>query len=71
MSRNIGVHFDKKMSFDKCVNSVCTVSLPCSILEIIIAKIRNYLTTESTKTLVHFLVACQLDNCNFLLTEST
>ena len=36
-----------------------------------IAKIRMYLTSESTKTLVHAYVTCRLDNCNSLLLGST
>ena len=35
-----------------------------------IAKIRMYLTSESTKTLVHAYVTCRLDNCNSLLLGS-
>ena len=35
-----------------------------------IAKIRMYLTLESTKTLVHAYVTCRLDNCNSLLLGS-
>ena len=35
-----------------------------------IAKIRMYLTFESTKTLVHAYVTCLLDNCNSLLLGS-
>ena len=35
-----------------------------------IAKIRMYLTSESTKTLVHGYVTCRLDNCNSLLLGS-
>ena len=35
-----------------------------------IAKIRMYLTFESTKTLVHANVTCRLDNCNSLLLGS-
>ena len=35
-----------------------------------IAKIREYLTIESTKSLVHAFVTCRLDNCNSLLVGS-
>ena len=35
-----------------------------------IAKIREYLTVESTKSLVHTFVTCRLDKCNSLLIES-
>ena len=30
-------------------------------------QIRNYLSVESTKTLIHAFVPCHLDYCNFLL----
>ena len=33
-----------------------------------IVKVREYLTVESTKALVHAFVTCPLDNCNSLLT---
>ena len=32
--------------------------------------IREYLTVESTKALVHAFDICRLDNCNSLLTRS-
>ena len=35
-----------------------------------IVKIRMYLTSESTKTLIHNYVTCRLDNCNSLLLGS-
>ena len=35
-----------------------------------ITKIRMYLTSESTKTLIHAYVTCRLDNCNSLLLGS-
>ena len=35
-----------------------------------VAKIRMYLTSESTNTLVHGYVTCRLDNCNSLLLGS-
>ena len=66
-ARTIGVVFDKTMSFDKNVNSVCK-SAVFHLRNI--AKIRNYLTIENTKALVHSFVTCRLDNCNSLLVGS-
>ena len=67
MAGNIGIVFDKTMSSDKHVNSVCKSAL---FHLINIAKIRNYLTIESTKALVHSFVTCRLDNCDSLLVGS-
>ena len=65
-ARNI-VAFDETLSLDKHVSSVCK-----SVLFHFwnIAKIRMYLTSESTKTLIHAYVTCRLDNCNSLLLGS-
>ena len=64
-ARNIGVAFDETLSLDKHVSSVCKSAL-FHLWNI--AKIRMYLTSESTKTqLVHAYVTCRLDNCNSLL----
>ena len=59
--------FDETLSLDKHVSSVCKSAL-FHLWNI--AKIRMYLTSESTKTLVHAYVTCQLDNCNSLLLGS-
>ena len=64
---NIGVAFDETLSLDKHVSSVCKSAL-FHLWNI--AKIRVYLTSESTKTLVHAYVTCRLDNCNSLLLGS-
>ena len=66
-ARNIGVVFDETLSLDKHVSSVCKSAL-FHLRNI--AKIRMYLTSESTKTLVHAYVTCRLDNCNSLLLGS-
>ena len=58
--RNIGVIFDQ----EKHVNSVCKAAL-FHLKNI--AKIREYLTVDSPKILVHAFVICRLDNCNSLL----
>ena len=66
-ARNIGVAFDETLSLDKHVSSVCKSAL-FHLWNIV--KIRMYLTSESTKTLVHAYVTCRLDNCNSLLLGS-
>jgi len=55
------------MSLDKHVSSVCKSAL-LNLWNI--AKIKMYLTSESTKTLVHGYVTRRLDNCNSLLLGS-
>ena len=66
-ARNIGVAFDETLSLDKHVSSVCKSAL-FHLWNI--AKIRMYLTSDSTKTLVYAYVTCRLDNCNSLLLGS-
>ena len=66
-ARNIGVAFDETLSLDKQVSSVYKSAL-FHLWNI--AKIRVYLTSESTKTLVHAYVTCRLDNCSSLLLGS-
>ena len=66
-ARNIGVVFDQTLSLEKHVNSVCKVAL-FHLRNI--AKIREYLTVDNTKILVHAFVICRLDNCNSLLVGS-
>ena len=66
-ARNIGVVFDETLSLDKHVSSVCKSAL-FHLWNI--AKIRMYLTSESTRTLVYAYVTCRLDNCNSLLLGS-
>ena len=67
-ARNIGVAFHETLSLDKHASSVCKSAL-FHLWNI--AKIRMYLTSESTKTLVHAYVTCRLDNyCNSLLLGS-
>ena len=64
-ARNIGVVFDQIASLH--VKSVCKSAL-FHLRNI--AKIREYLTVESTKSLVHAFVTCRIDNCNSLLIHS-
>ena len=62
-----GVVFDQTLSLEKHVNSVCKAAL-FHLRNI--AKIREYLTVDNTKILVHAFVICRLDNCNSLLVGS-
>ena len=61
---NIGVTFDKHMSFDQHVTNVCKA---CFFHLRNIAKIRDYLSTADTEILVHALITSKLDSCNSLL----
>ena len=64
----INTHFmDQTASLDGHVKSVCKSAL---FHFRNIAKIREYLNVESTKSLVHAFVTCRLDNCNSLLIGS-
>ena len=63
--RNLGVIFDKHMTMEKQVNKMCRNAY-FNIRNL--AKIRNCLDTETTKTAVHALVTPHLDYGNALLT---
>jgi len=63
-ARNLGITFDRVMSVQQQVDSLCRgayYQLHC------IGRIRRYLDVESAKSLVHALVLSRLDNCNSLL----
>ena len=66
-AKNIGVVYDQTASLDGHVKSVCKSAL-FHLRNI--AKIREYLNVESTKSLLHAFVTCRLDNCNSLLIGS-
>ena len=62
-ARNIGVVFDQIASLEGHVKS--------ALFHLgNIANVREYLTAESTKALVHAFVTCRIDNCNSLLIGS-
>ena len=63
-ARNIGVTMDDKINFEKQVASI-SKSYFCHIRNI--ARIRRFLSEESTKALVHAFFTCSLDNCSSLL----
>lgn len=62
--KNLGVHLDKNLSMQDNVNAICK-SAHLNIRNI--GKIRKYLTTAATKSLVHGLVTSRIDYCNSLL----
>ncbi len=62
--RNLGVMFDSTMTMEQQVNAVCR---SCYGQLRKIGRIRQYLSTEATKSLVNGLVTSRLDYCNALL----
>ncbi|MCG8430166.1 MAG: hypothetical protein MJA29_03225, partial [Candidatus Omnitrophica bacterium] len=62
--RNLGVIFDKHLTMEKQVNSVAR---SCYFHLRNIGRLRKYLTTDATKSLVNGLVTSRLDYCNALL----
>ena len=63
-ARNIGVVFDSCMKYEAHVTSVCRASF-FHIRNL--ARIRKYLSSDSTKILVHAFITCTSDHCNSLL----
>ena len=61
---NTGVTFDRHMSLDQHVTNICKT---CFFHLRKTAKIRYYLSTADTETLVHSLITSKLDSCNSLL----
>ena len=62
--KNLGVHLDSKMSFDKQVSETCKASY----FHIrALRHIRSSLTTEACKTVAAAIVGSRLDYCNSLL----
>ena len=62
--KNIGVVFDKSLSFLSHITATCKTAF-FHLRNI--SKIRNFLTVETTKTLIHAFVTSKLDYCNSLL----
>ena len=56
--------FDKHLNYQAQVSAFCKASF-FHLRNI--SRIRKYLSTDSTKTLVHSFVTIKLDNCNSLL----
>ena len=68
-ARNIGAVFlSNFQSLDKHANLVCKSALFHSRKFV---SIREYLTVESTKALVHAFVTCRLDNCQLAAHQIT
>ena len=61
---NIGVTFDRHMSLNQHVTSICKT---CFFHVRNIAKTGDYQSTADTETLVHALITSKLDSCNSLL----
>jgi hypothetical protein len=62
--RNLGAFLDSNMKMEKHVNSVCRNTY-AQLRQI--GHIRQYLTTNATKSLINSLVISRLDYCNALL----
>ena len=63
-ARNLGVIFDRFMTMERFVNAKCKSAL-YSLRSI--SKIRRYLDTDTTRTLVQALVISRLDYSNSVL----
>src|SRR5207244_12504696 len=62
--RNLGVVFDKELSFEKHISSICSTSF-YHIRQL--RQIRSSLDTNSAKVLANALVSSKLDYCNPLI----
>lgn len=62
--KNLGVHFDSTMTMEKQVNAVAK---SCYFQIRNIGRMRQFITTDACKTLVHSLVTSRLDYGNALL----
>ena len=63
-ARNLGVVFDNGLMFEKHISAICKLAFHHLRR---IAKIRSYLSEESTIALIHAFITCRLDNGNALL----
>src|SRR6056300_91499 len=63
-ARNIGVIFDTHLTMACHINNICKSSF-YHLRNI--AKIRKFISFQTTETLVHSFVSSKLDNCNSLL----
>ena len=61
---NFGVVFDNGLTFEKHISAICKSAFYHLRR---IAKIRSYLSEESTIALIHAFITCRLDNGNALL----
>ena len=65
VAKNLGCWFDQQLSMVTNINKVCSASYSVYLHNI--RRIRNFLSVESTKLLVHALVTSRIDYCNSLL----
>ena len=63
-ARNLGVVFENGLTFEKHISYICKLAFYHLRR---IAKIRSYLSEESTIALIHAFITCRLDNGNALL----
>lgn len=62
--RNVGAWFDDKMSMNDHIKKTCSKAFTGLYN---IRQIRKFLSTDTTKILVHAFVTSHLDNCNSIL----
>ena len=63
-ARNIGVIFDNTLTLDRQITAICQ---SCFFQLRNIARVRRFLSYDSTKLLIHTLVVSRLDHCNSLV----
>ena len=63
-ARNLGVIIDQSLDLNDDVNKIC---FSCQYHLRNIAKIRKYLSEDTSQILVHAFISSKLDNCNSLL----
>ena len=63
-ARNLGAYFDSNMTLVPFINNTCKSAFSQLYN---IRRIRKYLTTDTSKTLVHAMITCRIDYCNSLL----
>ena len=63
-ARNLGAYFDSNMTLVPFINNTCKSAFSQLYN---IKRIRKYLTTDTSKTLVHAMITCRIDYCNSLL----
>ena len=63
-ARNLGVIIDQSLDLTDHVKKIC---VPCQYHLRKIARIRKYLSEDTSQILVHAFISSKLDNCNSLL----
>ena len=63
-ARNLGAYFDSNMTLVPFINNTCKSAFSQLYN---IRRIRKYLTTDTSKTLVHAMITNRIDYCNSLL----